>query len=58
MFSNKEYQEAVQEYHAALDALNYADPEFFDTANARVTAAKSRLGALHMSMKKEANNVE
>jgi hypothetical protein len=53
MFSSDEYKIAVQEYHEALDALNYADPEFFDVVNARITATRSRLGALHASLKRE-----
>lgn len=55
MVSNKEFKDAVAEYHAALDALNYVESEFFDTANARVTAAKAHIDALYKTAKKEAD---
>lgn len=55
MVSREEYREAIGEYHAAINAFNSASPEYFDTVNARLTAAISRLNTLHKIAKREAD---
>ena len=48
----EEYLEAIRELNYAKANFNNAEPDFFEAANAELTAARARVDALVKEMKK------
>lgn len=49
----QEYKEALLAVDVARNHFNYADADFFDAANKKLTAAKAWCDAVYLRLKKE-----